>query len=84
MFPDNPDQPDADGVANLYASLRAAADTGRPHEMPTQRYDVRDQHGVFVERHWRPVNSPVHDEHGAQIILLHQVHDVTTEATGRR
>jgi PAS domain-containing protein len=82
VFPDNPDEPDADGVANLYASLRIAADTGRPHEMPIQRYDVRDKDGVFVERHWRPINSPVHDD-GTLILLLHQVYDVTAKVTGR-
>jgi hypothetical protein len=33
VFPDNPDDPPADGVSNLYASLRIAAETGQPHAM---------------------------------------------------
>ncbi|MFO1082144.1 MAG: PAS domain-containing protein [Reyranellaceae bacterium] len=80
VFPDNPDDPDADGVANLYASLRTAAETRRPHEMPVQRYDVRDADGHFVERHWRPLNSPVLDDDDGVIALLHQVEDVSAYA----
>jgi PAS domain-containing protein len=79
VFPDNPDDPDADGVSNLYASLRVASDSGRPHAMPVQRYDVRDANGRFVERYWRPVNTPLLDGDGRLMFLLHQVEDVTAE-----
>jgi PAS domain-containing protein len=77
VFPDNPDLSDADGVSNLYASLRAAADSGRPHAMPIQRYDIRDPDGRFVERYWRPLNTPVFDAEGRLVYLLHHVEDVT-------
>ena len=30
VFPDNPDDPDADGVGNLRQSLQTVVDTGRP------------------------------------------------------
>jgi hypothetical protein len=33
VFPGNPDNPIADGVSNLYASLRAALDRRRPNTM---------------------------------------------------
>ncbi len=79
VFPDNPDVPDADGVSNLHASLRAAAQTGRPHVMRVQRYDVRDRDGRFVERYWRPVNTPVLDDDGRLVYLLHHVEDVTSD-----
>jgi PAS domain S-box-containing protein len=79
MFPDNPDQTNADGVSNIYASLRKVADTGRPHSMAVLRYDVRNAEGVFVERYWRPVNSPLHNEDGRLIYLLHIVDEVTDE-----
>lgn len=77
-FPDNPADPNADGVANLYASLRTAASTGRPHRMPVQKYDVRTPTGAFEERYWQPVNSPVLDAEGHVIALLHEVTDVTS------
>lgn len=77
IFPDNPADADANGVANLYASLRTAAQTCRPHEMPIQRYDIRDEEGRFVERYWRPVNTPMLDDDGRVVALLHHVEDVT-------
>lgn len=77
LFPDNPDDPLADGVNNLYTSLRIVARTGRPHAMAIQRYDIRTPTGEFVERHWQPINSPIRDKDGLLIFLLHHVEDVT-------
>jgi PAS domain-containing protein len=81
IFPDNPDDALADGVSNLYASLRTVVRTGQPHAMAVQRYDIRDPQGQFIERHWQPINSPVHDRDGRLIYILHHVEDVTAEAT---
>jgi PAS domain-containing protein len=77
VFPDNPDDALADGVSNLYASLRIVAQTGQPHAMAVQRYDIRDPNGDFIERHWQPINTPIHDEGGLLIFLLHHVENVT-------
>lgn len=77
VFPDNPDDPAADGVSNLYASLRKAAGTGRPHAMAIQRYDIRDASGQFLERYWQPVNTPILNDAGYLVCLLHHVEDVT-------
>lgn len=79
IFPDNPDDALADGVTNLYASLRTVVKTGQPHAMAVQRYDIRDAEGKFVERHWQPINSPIQDDNGILIYLLHHVEDVTAE-----
>ena len=76
MFPDNPDDPLADGVSNLYASLKAVADTGRADAMKLQRHDIRDEGGVFVERYWQAINAPIHDAAGHLIYLLHHVERV--------
>jgi PAS domain-containing protein len=79
IFPDNPDDALADGVSNLYSSLRIVAQTGQPHAMAVQRYDIRDPNGAFVERHWQPINSPIRDRDGHLIFLLHHVEDVTDQ-----
>lgn len=84
IFPDNPDDPLADGVSNLYGSLRIVAETGQAHAMATQRYDIRNPRGVFVERHWQPINSPIHDTAGRLLYLLHHVEDVTAQVTRGR
>lgn len=79
VFPDNPGDPFADGVANLFGSLRIVAEIGQSHAMPIQRYDVRDHNGKFVERYWQPVNSPVLDDAGDVAFILHQAIDVTAK-----
>jgi PAS domain-containing protein len=79
IFPDNPDDALADGVSNLYASLRTVVKTGQPHAMAVQRYDIRDRQDQYVERHWQPINSPIHDRDGILIYILHHVEDVTAE-----
>jgi PAS fold len=56
VFPDNPADSLADGVSNLHASLKTVTQTGQPHAMAIQRYDIRDPEGHFVERYWFPIN----------------------------
>jgi hypothetical protein len=77
VFPDNPDDPEADGVSNLFRSLQIVAETKRPHAMPILRYDVRDNEGQFVTRYWRPINTPLFSNTGALVYILHQAEDVT-------
>lgn len=84
IFPDNPSDTLADGVSNLYASLKAVAQTGQPHAMAVQRYDIRNRAGEFVERHWQPINSPIHDKVGNLVFLLHHVEDVTDQVERSR
>lgn len=84
VFLDNPDDPAADGVSNLFASLKTAAQTKRPHEVAVQRYDVRDASRQFVLRYWKPVNTPILNDAGELLFLLHHVEDVTAETTRSR
>lgn len=78
VFPDNPDDPSADGVANLRRSLRTVVATGRTDTMALQRYDIpTGEAGAFVERYWSPVNTPVLDGDGRVSHIIHRVEDVT-------
>ncbi|MGV9346972.1 PP2C family protein-serine/threonine phosphatase [Streptomyces spiralis] len=78
-FPDNPDDPDADGVRNLKASLHRVLAMRRPDTMALQKYDipVRGRPGVFEERWWSPVNTPVLGADGRVAWIIHRVEDVT-------
>jgi len=78
-FPDNPDVPDADGVHNLNASLESVLSSGSRHRMHIQRYDVRARSAVedFVLKYWATVNSPLPDDRGRPVGVLHHVDDVT-------
>ena len=77
VFPDNPDDPAANGQANLRASLNRVAQMKMPDTMAIQKYDVRRPDGVFEERYWSPVNSPVLNANGDLEYIIHRVEDVT-------
>ncbi|NKK71002.1 hypothetical protein GFM13_11570 [Rhizobium leguminosarum bv. viciae] len=77
VFPDNPSNDEADGVSNLFASLKKVANKGVPDVMAIQRYDVRDAVGIFVTKFWKPMNTPIFDPEGRLLYLLHEVEDVT-------
>ncbi|GAA3478875.1 PP2C family protein-serine/threonine phosphatase [Streptomyces yanii] len=78
-FPDNPADPNADGVRNLNASLRRALSSREPDTMAVQKYDipVMDKPGVFEERWWSPINTPVLGPDGQVAWIIHRVEDVT-------
>jgi PAS domain-containing protein len=76
VFPDNPAERTADGVSNLYASLKTASETGRPHAMAVQRYDIKNADGNWLERWWRAVNIPIFDAEMRLMYLLQQVERV--------
>jgi PAS domain S-box-containing protein len=80
VFPDNPDDPGADGVRKLRASLQRVLEQGRPDRMALQKYDIRrppSEGGGFEERYWSPLNTPVLDAQGALHSIIHWVEDVT-------
>jgi PAS domain S-box-containing protein len=77
-FPDNPNDPTANGVRNLTASLMEVLRTREPHKIGIQKYDVpiRDT-DRFEEKYWSPLNTPVLNDKGEIIYILHAVLDVT-------
>jgi signal transduction histidine kinase len=76
-FPDNPQDPEASGVANLNSSLQAVKSQKLPHKMALQKYDIPRDDGSFEERWWDPVNTPIVDNKGNIQYIVHQVADVT-------
>lgn len=81
VFPDNPDDPAADGVRNLRASLERVVRFRRPDAMSVQKYDIRkpdSEGGGFEERYWSPRNSPVTGPNGQLAYIINHVEDVTS------
>lgn len=76
VFPDNPDDPKADGVQKLTHSLREVLRTKKPHVMGIQKYDIQKPGGGFEARYWRPTNSPVLESNDI-LYITHHVEDVT-------
>lgn len=76
-FPDNPDDPETEGVRNLTASLERVKATLQPDTMAVQKYDIPLPDGSgFEERYWSPVNTPVVVD-GKLRYIIHAVTDVT-------
>lgn len=86
VFPDNPDDQNADGVSNLRASLETVLKTKAPHRMNVQKYDIPNpsQEGKFEERYWSPLNFPVLDSRGEVKYIIHQVEDITEEMKSKK
>lgn len=77
VFPDDPEDPLADGVRNLRASLDRVMATKAADTMAVQRYAVRDLEGLFVERWWSPINVPVLGVDDDVALVIHRVEEVT-------
>ena len=79
VFPNNPNDPHADGVANLRASLMRVLENRAPDLMRIQKYDIPLEtfSKEFDERYWSPLNTPVFDDSGNIVQIIHQVQDVS-------
>ncbi|MGB4401080.1 MAG: PAS domain S-box protein [Daejeonella sp.] len=77
-FPDNPNDPEADGVEKLRASLELVVATKASHKMDTQKYDipVPGTKG-FEVKYWSPENTPVLNYLGEVAFIIHTVVDIT-------
>jgi PAS domain-containing protein len=78
-FPDNPGDPDATGTTNVRASLQRVLATGERDSMPLQRYDVEvpGSPGVFEERYWSTINTPIFGPDGGVKLIALRVEEVT-------
>jgi PAS domain S-box-containing protein len=77
VFPDNPDDPGATGTSNLRASLGRVLQNSASDTMAIQKYDVRRPDGIFEERYWSPINSPLLGADRRVKYIIHRVEDVT-------
>jgi serine phosphatase RsbU (regulator of sigma subunit) len=77
-FPGNPNSADPDGGSSkIRASLERARDTGRPHTMPVQEYDIPDGSGGWTKRFWSLISVPVLDADGRCCHVLQRAEDIT-------
>lgn len=83
IFPDDPSEPEADGVRNLRTSIQRVESLRVTDVMNMQRYPVRQPDGSFQERYWLPRNKPVLDADGHIIYIVHRVEDVTGVLAGK-
>ena len=87
VFPDNPNDLNANGVNNLNKSLHTVLQTKKPHRMDIQKYDIPipgTNGKEFELRYWSPLNTPVLDEAGDVKYIIHQVENVTAQVLSAR
>lgn len=87
VFPDDPADRAATGVAALSTSLHRARESGLPDVMALQRYPIprpQSEGGGFELRYWSPVNAPVLDADGRVAFIIHRVEDVTDYVLAHR
>ncbi len=81
-YPDNPDDPTANGVARLRASLLHVIANKEAHAISIHRYDITRsaaQGEEFEEKYWKLLNLPVFDEHGDIQYIMLQVEEKTEQ-----
>lgn len=77
VFPDDPNDPDAHGVANLSASLNRVLQHKQVDKMAIQKYNIPKPDGSgFEERYWDPQNAPLL-EGSSVVLIIHSATDVT-------
>jgi len=87
VFPDDPADVDATGVAALSASLERVRRDCVSDVMAVQRYPIRrpeSEGGGFELRYWSPINSPVVNPDGSIAFIIHRVEDVTEYVLSRQ
>jgi PAS domain S-box-containing protein len=77
MFPENPNDLEADAIVHTRASIDRVLENAAPDVMAIQKHDVRRSDGVFEERYWSPINSPVFGTDRQIKYIVHRVEDVT-------
>ncbi len=83
-FPDNPEQPEASGLAGLRASLHRVLRDRAPDVVAPRRFDIRRPDGSFEPRYWSAFNCPVLAPDGALRWIIHRIEDVTEVALLRQ
>jgi PAS domain-containing protein len=79
-FPENPRDPHEIGPRNLRASLETVLATGARDAMDLVRYDIElpGKPGVFEERYWAIVNTPVLGPDGEVVLIANKAEEATS------
>ena len=78
VFPDDPEDPLAEGTRRLRASLQRVQSLKKADNLGVMRYPIRRPDGSFEERYWSSVNSPILNDVGEIEFITHRAEDITT------
>lgn len=77
VFPPNSAAEGDTGSVNLRDSFEFVIKNKKSHSLDLQRYDVKNENGTFTERYWLITNTPVFDDQGNVIQILHSPEEIT-------
>lgn len=78
-FPVDPDDPRSfDNQRQRLSALTQVRETGETVIVPALRYAIRNPDtGEFEEKYWAFSDTPIHDESGRLLYILHRADDIT-------
>ena len=77
-FPPNVKDASFDGDESLGASFQYVIKNKKPHRLPVQRYDLKNENGEFEAKYWSATNKPVLDQDGNLLYIIHSAEDITS------
>lgn len=78
VFPDNPRDQVNTSSTILAANLKKVIETRKPQQLFAHKYDILiEETGEFEVRYWNAVNSPVFNDNGEVVSIIHSAEDVT-------
>ncbi|GEO12135.1 PAS domain-containing protein [Segetibacter aerophilus] len=78
-FPANPNDSRDTGARDLKNSLTKVHQDKKSHQLPMQRYDLRNEDGSFTEHYWQAENNPVSSSPGEIAYIIHTAEDITAK-----
>lgn len=66
------------------SSLEKVMATREPHRIEVQRYDVKNENGVFEEFYWAPLNTPILNKNGEIDCIFHTSVNVTEQVLNKK
>ena len=78
LFPEDPQLLHQDVANSILISLYKVLQDGQPNTSAIRRYETKlNTASDFSKRYWSELNTPVFDDHGQLIYIIHKITDVT-------
>lgn len=77
-YPDTSAQYKKTGKSELAESIQRAIQTGEPDDMASMRYDLQDEQGNWLVRHWKVSHYPI-KENGKVVAVYQETKDISDE-----
>ncbi len=77
VFPKNPEDANFTGAQNIRNSFEYILQNRTRHSIPQHRYDIINEEGAFIQKHWQVHNAPILNDIGDVAYIIHTIYDIT-------